>query len=121
MASQGANGLRCYFNRFDDLAEESLGCLRALLADDSFSKGPLPVFLFGISMGGATAVRMAQIDVLLTAQTTVPTHPLSQLTARLILALRSRAWAGRPLPGCRAVCPDALARRSAEAVDLSVH
>jgi len=57
--SEGDQGLRCFFNRFDDLADECLDCLSKLREEDA-TLDTLPVFLFGISMGGATAVRMAQ-------------------------------------------------------------
>ena len=49
---------RC-ISRFDDLADECLDCLSNLREEDA-TLDTLPVFLFGISMGGATAVRMAQ-------------------------------------------------------------
>jgi len=58
--SEGARGKRCYFNRFDDLAQEATDFV------DHFKESyreyaDLPFFLAGLSMGGCTAVRMAQM------------------------------------------------------------
>lgn len=58
--SEGARGLRCYFGHFDDLARENLLCLATDVLTEPGLKN-LPLFVFGISMGGATAVRMVQL------------------------------------------------------------
>jgi acylglycerol lipase len=57
--SEGLRGLRCYFDAFDDLPKEALGCLEMFQADTRLSG--LPTFALGISMGGACAVRMSQL------------------------------------------------------------
>ena len=56
--SEGARGLRGFFERFDDLAED------VLLLHDVVKKetgGALPIFWCGASMGGAVAGRAAQM------------------------------------------------------------
>lgn len=57
--SEGIDGLKAYVQHFDDLPGESTAYVRDVLLKIPKLYG-LPIFLFGISMGGATAVRMAQ-------------------------------------------------------------
>lgn len=57
--SEGIDGLQCFVQRFDDLPEESTEYICDVLLKTPKLRA-LPLFLFGISMGGATAVRMAQ-------------------------------------------------------------
>lgn len=54
--SEGAP--RCYFERYQDLVDEAQGYLRNEVRKEPECAN-LPVFLFGLSMGGATVVRMA--------------------------------------------------------------
>jgi len=57
--SEGARGLRCFVERgFDDFTNEAIANLISVSQEPALSS--LPIFLFGVSMGGATAVRMAQ-------------------------------------------------------------
>jgi len=57
--SEGIRGLRGYFEKFDDLPNDTLACVDKLRQDPRFAS--LPVFAFGVSMGGAVAVRMSQM------------------------------------------------------------
>ena len=59
--SEGARGLRCFFESFSHLPMENEAYIREVVLKDSEMHG-LPLFLFGISMGGATAVRMHQLE-----------------------------------------------------------
>jgi len=59
--SEGARGLRGFFEDFDDMPKENLEYLKATIMKEP-SASSLPLFLFGVSMGGATAVRMAQME-----------------------------------------------------------
>ena len=52
-------GVRCHFNRFDDLVDESLSYVKTIVKEEVALKD-LPVFLFGLSMGGATAIRLSE-------------------------------------------------------------
>ena len=57
--SEGVDGLRAYFNKFSDLADEATDYIETvLLAEDRWKE--LPVFLWSVSMGGATALAMAR-------------------------------------------------------------
>jgi alpha-beta hydrolase superfamily lysophospholipase len=56
--SEGAGGLQASFERFSNLPDEASDYIDTLLADDQW-KG-LPVFLWSVSMGGATALSMAR-------------------------------------------------------------
>jgi len=56
--SEGARGLRCFFERFSDLRDENDAFVREVVLKDSRTQG-LPLFLFGQSMGGAVAVQMS--------------------------------------------------------------
>lgn len=53
-----AGAPRCFFERYQDLVDEAEGYLRDAVKQEPECAG-LPVFIFGLSMGGATAVRMA--------------------------------------------------------------
>jgi alpha-beta hydrolase superfamily lysophospholipase len=53
-----AGAPRCFFDRYQDLVDEAEGYLRDEVKQEPECIG-LPVFLFGLSMGGATVVRMA--------------------------------------------------------------
>mmetsp|Transcript_52659 Transcript_52659/g.118626 ORF Transcript_52659/g.118626 Transcript_52659/m.118626 type:complete len:329 (+) Transcript_52659:67-1053(+) len=57
--SEGARGLRCFFESFDELPDESLAYLSTVLLKDP-DLAAVPLFVVAISMGGATAVRMVQ-------------------------------------------------------------
>ena len=57
--SEGLDGHRCYFNKFDDLCEEALIYIKQYVLKEEQLAG-LPVFLFGISMGGGTCIRLAE-------------------------------------------------------------
>mmetsp|Transcript_65610 Transcript_65610/g.186119 ORF Transcript_65610/g.186119 Transcript_65610/m.186119 type:complete len:332 (-) Transcript_65610:100-1095(-) len=59
--SEGLHGLVCYMDKFDDLPEENLAYLNTVLLKDPEVQR-LPLFILGISMGGATSVRMAQMQ-----------------------------------------------------------
>jgi alpha-beta hydrolase superfamily lysophospholipase len=50
--------VRCYFDRFENLVEEANSFILDKVVTDPLLQS-LPVFLLGLSMGGATAVRMA--------------------------------------------------------------
>jgi len=54
-------GTRCYFEHFDELVDEAAGFIEQVATKESDLAG-LPVFLFGLSMGGATVVKMALKD-----------------------------------------------------------
>lgn len=60
--SEGARGLRGFFEEFDDMPKENLEYLTAVAKKEPSTISSLPLFLFGVSMGGATAVRMAQME-----------------------------------------------------------
>lgn len=64
--SESLNGLRAYFETFDDFPLEALNCMNAIFCGLTDIPLPpvagLPRFIIGISLGGATAIRMAQLD-----------------------------------------------------------
>jgi len=47
-----------YFKRFDDLVDEAEQYITEVVMKEDMLKG-LPIFLFGISMGGATTIKLA--------------------------------------------------------------
>jgi len=53
--------LRCYFDDYEHLPEEATAYILTVLLKEPGMKD-LPMFIFGISMGGCTAVRMAQLE-----------------------------------------------------------
>jgi alpha-beta hydrolase superfamily lysophospholipase len=57
--SDGVEDTRCYFKNFDDLVQESLQYTTDIVQQEEKLKG-LPIFLFGLSMGGATCLRLAE-------------------------------------------------------------
>uniref|UniRef100_A0A6U4EIK4 Serine aminopeptidase S33 domain-containing protein n=1 Tax=Phaeomonas parva TaxID=124430 RepID=A0A6U4EIK4_9STRA len=59
--SEGARGLRCFFESYDDLAIESSEFLRKEVGADP-ELANLPIFLLGVSMGGCTAVKMSLLS-----------------------------------------------------------
>jgi alpha-beta hydrolase superfamily lysophospholipase len=58
--SEAARGLVAYFEDFDDLPKENIAYVKDAILENPRRQGPL--FLLGISMGGATAVRMVQME-----------------------------------------------------------
>lgn len=59
--SEGARGLRCFFEKFDDLPKEATAYIKDVVLRDAGGDS-LPLFLLAISMGGATAIRMVQME-----------------------------------------------------------
>lgn len=59
--SEGARGLRGFFERFDDLPREANDFVESTTVSAMGSFQGLPCFALGHSMGGCTAVRMAQL------------------------------------------------------------
>lgn len=65
--SQGQDGIQCsvpnqtsgaYFKKFDHLVDEAEYYITEIVMKEEILKG-MPIFLFGISMGGATAIKLA--------------------------------------------------------------
>jgi len=57
--SEGASGMRAYFEKFSHLGDEASDYIEKDLVTNEKWKG-LPIFLWSVSMGGATAVTMAR-------------------------------------------------------------
>lgn len=56
-----SDGLRCYFDNYDDLPNEANAFVRYYL-DGHPQYSTLPLFVLGLSMGGCTALRMTQLS-----------------------------------------------------------
>jgi acylglycerol lipase len=53
-----SEGIRCYFDSFDHLVMESIEYIQNIVRKENNLMNSLPCFLFGISMGGATCLKM---------------------------------------------------------------